>query len=98
MNLHSLQHITLLATVYYNITYHDRNSIVENGCAYQVVLRYNIIKECEILMTINHKATQTDTIIHNTSVHTQEQKMATFMYMLDRALKLTSQITKGHRQ
>jgi len=96
MNLHSLQNIRLLAGADYNITYHYRNSITENKCTYQVVLGYNIIKECEILMIINHKPTQTATNIHNTSVHPQEQKMTIFM--LDRAVELTSQITKGHRQ
>jgi hypothetical protein len=77
MNLHSLQHIRLLAGVDCNIAYHNRNSIVENECNYQVVLGYNIIKECEILMIINHKPTQTDTNIHKTSVHPQEKKRQT---------------------
>jgi len=39
-----------------------------------------------------------DTSIYNTSVHRQEQKMTTFINMLDRAPEFTSQITKGHRQ
>jgi len=43
----------------------------------------------------NHKPTQAYTSIHNTSLHHQEQKMTVFIYMLDRALELTSQITKG---
>jgi len=44
MNLHSLQHIRLLAGVDYNITYQNRNSVVENECTYQIVFEYNIIK------------------------------------------------------
>jgi len=98
MNQHSLQHIRLLVGVYYNVMYHNRNYIVENECTYQILLGCNIIKECEILLIINHKRTQTDTSIHNMSVHPQEQKITTFIYMLDRAPELTWQITKGHRQ
>jgi len=98
MNLHSLQYIRLLVGVDYNITYHNRNYVVENECTYQILLEYNIIKEGEILLIINHKWTQMDTSIHNASVHPQEQNITTFMYMLDRTPELTSQITKGHRE
>jgi hypothetical protein len=52
-------------------------------------LGYNIIKEYEILVLINHIRSQMDTSIHNTSVHLQEQKIITFIYMLDRAPELT---------
>jgi hypothetical protein len=79
MNLHLLQHIRLLAGVDYNIMFHNRNSIVRNECTYEIVLGYNITKECGILMIINHKPTRTDTNIYNTSVHSQEQKMTTFI-------------------